>query len=112
MEENMSSTQEKPRDRVMALPEKLRKELLYLAHLDPERQKSTLLHNVAVSGEKIQQLIDSAKPEGAIEELKKTDDVFSAMHQGTPGAGWVHYGEFGEYIDDRIAQLEQSEESK
>lgn len=63
MEENMSSTQEKPRDRVMALPEKLRKELLYLAHLDPERQKSTLLHNVAVSGEKIQQLIDSAKRE-------------------------------------------------
>lgn len=72
MEENMSSTQEKPRDRVMALPEKLRKELLYLAHLDPERQKSTLLHNVAVSGEKIQQLIDSAKREGAIEELKRT----------------------------------------
>ncbi len=56
--------------------------------------------------------IDSAKREGAIEELKKTDDVFSAMHQGTPGAGWVHYGEFGEYIDDRIAQLEQSGEDK
>ena len=68
--------------------------------------------NINEAKAQIQVLIDSAKREGAIEELKKTDDVFSAMHQGTPGAGWVHYGELGEYIDDRIAQLEQSEESE
>jgi len=102
------STQEKPRDRVMALPEELRKELLYLAHLDPEKQKSTLFHNVAVSGERIQALIDSAKREGAIEELKKLP---SNRHESSSYCN----AEF--FIDSedrwkRIKELEQSEESK
>lgn len=64
------SDREKPRDRVMALPGELRRELLYLAHLDPEKQKSTLLHNVAVSGERIQALIDTATREAISEYIE------------------------------------------
>ena len=55
-------------------------------------------------------LIDSAKREGAIEELKKLLDFPVAV---TPNA---HFGYddmvFLDDIKDRIAQLEQSEESK
>ena len=59
---------------------------------------------------KLTDLIDSAKREGAIEELKKLLDFPVAV---TPNA---HFGYddmvFLDDIKDRIAQLEQSEESK
>ena len=58
----------------------------------------------------VNKLIDSAKREGAIEELKKLLDFPVAV---TPNA---HFGYddmvFLDDIKDRIAQLEQSEESK
>ena len=105
------STQEKPRDRVMALPEELRKELLYLAHLDPEKQKSTLFHNVAVSGERIQALIDSAKREARDEAFGIAKGAVQAVIDEYPPFDDECYA-FARRIEDYIAQLEQSEESK
>lgn len=112
------STQEKPRDRVMALPEELRKELLYLAHLDPEKQKSTLFHNVAVSGERIQALIDSAKRE-VLEQIRPPQAIIDSMKLTQPHKyRGVEYpccsicGFCPEAINAFIdSQLEQSEES-
>lgn len=64
----------------------------------------------AKTKQELQALIDSAKREGAIEELKKLLDFPVAV---TPNA---HFGYddmvFLDDIKDRIAQLEQSEESE
>jgi len=74
--------EEKERQRVLAIPEELRKELLYLAHLDPKEQKSTLLHNVAVSGERIQR--DEAQAQ--IELLERVKN--GLMREGLPIPAW------------------------
>lgn len=48
----------KPYERVMALPEWLRKELSYLAFMSPDPvNKDVFYHNIAVSGERIMDMI-------------------------------------------------------
>lgn len=54
-------------------------------------------------------LLEKEIQKAGINEVKKTDEKFSSLHQTTEGAGYVSYGEFGEYLDDRIKQLEKGE---
>lgn len=53
--------------------------------------------------------LDKEIQKARIDEVKKTDEKFSSLHQTTEGAGNVSYGEFGEYLDDRLKQLEKGE---
>lgn len=44
-----------------------------------------------------------------VEELTTVSDHLDDLHQGTEGAGWVHYGEMGEWLTDRIQQIRKGE---
>lgn len=55
-------------------------------------------------------LLDKEIQKARIDEVKNTDEKFSSLHQTTEGAGYVSYGEFGEYLDNRIKQLKKGKE--
>lgn len=46
------------------------------------------------------------------ETLEAVSMKLDELHQGTPGAGYIHYGEFGEWLDEQIAQLKDTKEDK
>lgn len=52
----------------------------------------------------VMELIATERRKAAIEELKTASDKLDELHQGTLGAGYVHYGEMGEWFDERLAQ--------
>lgn len=53
-------------------------------------------------------LVDFVNAE-IIAELERVPGKLDDLHQGTEGAGFVHYGEFGEYLDDRLKKLKAKE---
>lgn len=66
------------------------------------------LHNLERGEQAIKELIDAAVIRARIKELQWASDTLDNLHQGTEGAGFVHYGEMGEDIDDRLNQLRGS----
>jgi hypothetical protein len=40
-----------------------------------------------------------------LETMQKVSDRLDDLHQGTEGAGWVHYGEMGEWLDEQLTEL-------
>jgi hypothetical protein len=58
------------------------------------------------SPEAVQKLVTLVN-EAKLNEAQFITDHFDDLHQGTEGAGWVSYGEMGEWLDDRIKELTQ-----
>lgn len=50
-------------------------------------------------------LIDKYAKAMVEKELEIVSSHLDDLHQGTEGAGFVHYGEMGEWIDNRLAEL-------
>lgn len=68
-----------PYNRVMALPERLRVELNYLAFMKPEKSDE-FYHNIAVAGERIQALITAAGTNSPQHEVTKPTECKNPIH--------------------------------
>lgn len=58
--------------------------------------------------DKVETYCQKREIEARILGLKEASDLLDELHQGTEGAGFVHYGEMGEALDKRLAQLSKS----
>lgn len=53
----------------------------------------------------IKALISEERRQAKIEAVEKVSNRLDDLHQGTEGAGFVHYGEMGDWLDDYLTTL-------
>ncbi len=83
--------------------------MITVQHYQPPLQEHQITEMRIRLEDKAKQALINWRDKQVRAKLQEASDMFDDMHQKTEGGGFVHYGEFGEWLDEQLKELSNNE---